>query len=561
VEFQFFVRILFNVIGGLGVFLLGMKNMSEGMQAVAGRRLRALINAATNNRLTACAVGTAVTALIQSSSVTTVMVVGLVNAGLMTLTQAIGVILGADIGTTITGWILVLRIGKYGLPMLGIAAFFFLFAKNERLRYTAMLVMGLGMVFFGLELMKNGFGPLRELPEFKAWLCKFTPSDYFGVLRCTLVGAAVTAIVQSSSATVGMTMGLAFTGVINFETAAALVLGENIGTTVTAYLASLGASRNAKRTAYAHIMVKVIGVAWITAVFPLYVGAVTDWLGVDPNLASSGPDGTVTFPHIMRGIAFAHTGFNIVNVCVLLPFVSVLAALLHRLWPDKPVKEPPHLTYLDVRMLDTPALGIEQSKKELLNMAYGVRKMLVFFRDVLTTEEIDDQKERKIFHREEILDNIQQEIVVFLSNLLGGSVPHGVMDEARKQLRMADEYESLSDYIVNVLKMHKKLDKNRMRLPEEGMREIIDLHDRVASYIDMVTKAVEEGSVDVISRAHSDGDLITSRMKRYRQEHLTRLANNDVEPLVSVVFADMLNAYRRMKDHALNIAEAVAGEK
>ncbi|MHC4256708.1 MAG: Na/Pi cotransporter family protein, partial [Planctomycetota bacterium] len=193
------IRIILSVIGGLGIFLLGMKNMSEGMQAVAGTRMRKLINAITNNRLIACGVGIAITSLIQSSSVTTVMVVGMVNAGIMNLLQAIGVILGADIGTTITGWILVLQIAKYGLPMMGFSALFYLFSKNERIRYTAMMLLGLGMVFFGLQLMKEGFYPLRNMPEFLAWFSKFQPDTYFGVLRCCLAGTIITAVVQSSS--------------------------------------------------------------------------------------------------------------------------------------------------------------------------------------------------------------------------------------------------------------------------------------------------------------------------------------------------------------------------
>ncbi|MCK5174490.1 MAG: Na/Pi cotransporter family protein, partial [Planctomycetes bacterium] len=267
------IEIFFGVIGGLGIFLLGMKNMSEGMQAVAGERLRRLINAVTNNRILACGVGTVMTMLVQSSSITTVMVIGMVNAGIMNLMQAIGVILGANIGTTITGWILVIKIGKYGLPLLGISALFFLFSKRDRIRYVASFFLGLGMIFFGLQLMKDGFAPLKELQGFIDWFSRFSPVDasgvirYFGVLKCCMVGAILTAIVQSSSATLGITISLAYIGVIDYPTAAALVLGENIGTTITAYLASLGASSNAKRASYAHMIINIIGVLWITAIF------------------------------------------------------------------------------------------------------------------------------------------------------------------------------------------------------------------------------------------------------------------------------------------------------
>ena len=247
-------KMAFDVVAGLGVFLLGMKYMSEGLQTIAGRRLRTMIGAATSNRFMGMAVGTGVTCLVQSSSVTTVMVVGFVNAGFMTLTQAIGVIMGANIGTTITGWIIALKIGKYGLPIMGVAALVFAFAKKDRLKFLAMAVMGVGMVFFGLELMKNGFKPIRGMEEFESWFSVFQANSYFGVLKCAAVGCILTMVVQSSSATLGITIGLASTGVIPFHTAAALVLGENIGTTITAYLASIGTTTNAKRAAYAHVV-------------------------------------------------------------------------------------------------------------------------------------------------------------------------------------------------------------------------------------------------------------------------------------------------------------------
>ncbi|MFQ5637700.1 MAG: Na/Pi cotransporter family protein, partial [bacterium] len=244
---------LFHLIGGLGIFLFGMKSMSDGLQAVAGNTLRRMIALVTDNRLMAVAAGIGLTCLVQSSSITTVIAVGFVNSGFMMLNQAMGVILGANIGTTITGWVLVLKIGKYGLPIVGVAVFFYLFSKNEKVKYIALTALGLGMIFFGLELMKNGFKPLRGMDEFKNWFLAFDSETYLGVLKTAAVGCILTVMVQSSSATLGITIGLAQTGLIGFETAAALVLGENIGTTITAYLASIGASTNAKRAAYFHV--------------------------------------------------------------------------------------------------------------------------------------------------------------------------------------------------------------------------------------------------------------------------------------------------------------------
>lgn len=554
------VKMIFGIIGGLGIFLLGMKNMSEGMQAVAGDRMRKLINAVTNNRLIACGVGVVITSLIQSSSVTTVMVVGMVNASLMNLTQAIGVILGADIGTTITGWILVLEIAKYGLPILGISAFFFLFSKNERIRYTAMMMLGLGMVFFGLSQMKGGFSPLREMPEFINWFSKFSPDSYFGVLRCCLVGTIVTAIVQSSSATLGITMGLAGAGVINFETAAALVLGENIGTTITACLASIGASTNAKRASAAHVTIKVIGVAWITAIFPFYIGIIKDIIGVDPTIMEM-TNGIPTFTHAMRGIALSHTFFNIANVILLMPFTTLLAKVLCCLMPDKKYKEVPHLKYLDVRMLDTPAMSIEQSKKEILRMSQDTEGMLAQLKYVLVRDERDVKVEGKIFRLEEDLDIIQKEIVEFLSNLLSGNVPHAVMNKGRMQLRMADEYESISDYITIILKLNLKMRKSGMQMPKDAKRDIAELHSQVERYISFINGSVREDDIKILPKASSWGTNITRLMKEYRSNHLERVEAGQTSPLQSLIITDILNSYRRVKDHAFNIVEVLTGEK
>ncbi|NQU42778.1 Na/Pi cotransporter family protein [bacterium] len=556
------VETLFMVLGGLGVFLLGMKNMSEGMQAIAGSKLRRLIGAVTNNRLIACGVGTLVTCLIQSSSVTTVMVVGMVNAGIMTLTQAVGVILGANVGTTITGWILVLKVSKYGLPLLGVAALVYLFSSRERLRYTAMVFLGLGMVFFGLELMKDGFEPIGNLPAFQEWFIRFTPDSYFGVIKCALVGAVLTAIIQSSSATLGITMGLAYVGVIKFEAAAALVLGENIGTTITAYLASLGASTNAKRAAYAHMLVNVLGVLWITAIFGWYILLIREMLGavgVFPDVASL-ENGEETFPSAMKAIALTHTGFNVINAMIFLPAMPFLARFLTRIVPEKHL-ETPHLTFIDVRMLDTPAIGIQQSWDVILRMGEDVRRMMFLLRDSIAEEESNQAREKEIFHLEEVLDLVQKEVVEFLSDLLSGTVTHDVMDNGRWQLRLADEFETIGDYIRNILKLNLKRKENAQELSEDGRRELLDLHDRVAAYMNRIVDAVKGEDREVLKDARREGADVTRLMKHYRSLHLSRVENGQVAPLTSLIYTDILNSYRRIKDHGVNIAEVLGGEK
>ena len=554
-----YMKMLFSVIGGLGIFLLGMKNMSEGIQAIAGDRMRKMINAVTDNRLLAVGVGLGVTTLVQSSSITTVIVVGLVNSALMELHQAIGVIMGANIGTTITGWILVLKIGKYGLPILGVSVFVYLFSKKDRWRYLAMGTLGLGLIFFGLELMKNGFKPLKYVPEFNDAFAWFVADNYFGVLKCAAVGCILTFIVQSSSATLGITIGLASTGVIPFETAAALVLGENIGTTITAWLASFGTTTAAKRAAYAHVVFNLIGVLWITALFSLYIpiiGSLVESteghnpIGLSPS--TSNYDGIIT-----AAIAMVHTGFNVANVLLFLPFVRPFARLLERLIPDKGEKEIPHLSSLDFRMVDSPILAIGNSRGEIVKMSGGIAKMLDWHRELLGAEKPNQQLVEKVFRREQVMDNVQEEVIHFLTGVLTAETPLSIANEARQQLRIADEYESISDYISGILKARLRLDQEHMELSPEERKGLLVLHDRVAQYVEMISTGFRDGNPEAFANASSESSSITQLVKEMRDAHLQSLSEHKVDPIKSMSYSTMLNGYRKVKDHALNIAEAL----
>ena len=557
-----YFNLFMTVIGGLGIFLLGMKNMSEGLQAIAGGGLRRMIGMVTNNRLMAVGVGTLVTTLVQSSSITTVMVVGFVNSGFMNLAQAIGVIMGANIGTTITGWLLALKIGKYGSLLLGLGAFGYLFLRKDRLRYTALAIMGLGMGFLGLEMMKDGFSMVKELPDFEAWFAKFDTNTYFGVLKCAAVGCVLTFIVQSSSATLGITIGLAAIDVIPFETAAALVLGENVGTTITAWLASLGATTNARRAAYFHVLFNMLGVVWITAIFPQYIGFINHLLGHDLFRWLAGVDNGVNEAvSVTVKIATVHTCFNVANTILFLPFAGILGSLLERFVPQRDRKEKPHLTSLDVRMLETPVFAIDQSRVEILRMADGCDKMMGWLSEMMAQETPDHKLVQKLFHREEVLDTIQDEIVAFLTDMLAANLPHDVIDEGRRQLRMADEYESVSDYITSILKFHLKLGNQGHQFTPVMRKQLDDLHKMVSEYLQMVNAGYKQREPEVITKARSACSEIHHRVRKLRDDHLQRLTDEKVEPNVNVAFTSTLNSYRRVTDHTLNVAESLAGAK
>ena len=513
-----FITLVLELVGGLGLFLLGMKHMSEGMQAVAGKSLRRIISAVSTNRLLATTCGILVTCIVQSSSITTVMVVGFVNSGVMTLAQAIGIIMGANIGTAITGWILVLKVGKYGLPILGFSAFVYLFSKKDRTRYWAMAIMGIGMIFFGLELMKDACGLIKEMPQFENWFLQFQADSYLGVLKCALVGCLLTVMVQSSSATLGITISLAFQGVIPFETAAALVLGENIGTTITAFLASLGATTNARRAAYFHIVFNLIGVVWITLIFSWYIELI-HWLAGGNVSEAVVVDGVTSYPNTTLAIAMTHSVFNITNTLMFIPFLPWFVKFLERVVPAKDFKEKPRLTDLEMRVARTPALAIQQSRVEIEKMGDGCEKMLTWLSELVEQDDPDRALADRLTRREQVLNSMQDEVSEFVTELLSGNVPYSIADEACRQLRMVNEYEAMSDDIVNLDKFDRKLRRKGSRFSEEQREGLGFLNKQIAELLRIVNLALQQNNRNVPTQITALADrclLYTSQSPRDR---------------------------------------------
>jgi phosphate:Na+ symporter len=408
---------------------------------------------------------------------------------------------------------------------------------------------------------------MKDVPMFNEAFAWFHADTYFGVLMCVMVGCLLTFLVQSSSATLAITISLTATGVIPFPTAAALVPGENAGTTITAWLASLGANTSAKRAAYAHILFNLIGVLWITAVFRWYilliamiVHSVHGTEIMSARLADF--ENPLVFGALMTaGIATVHTGFNVANTLIFLPFVPKFTRLLEWLIPDKGMKEIPHLRHLDARMVDTPALGIENSRNEVINMGRGVLKMMDWTKQAVFNDHVNQALVKKTFHREEIFDNVEREIVAFMTRLLDGNVPYAVAEEGRQQLRIAHEYESISDSIASILKGHLRLREEKLDLMPQQKLDLNDLHDSVNEYLRMVVEAFEQNRPDVLTRATSMSTQITRRVKDLRDRLLERLTETDIDPRLSLTYSSLLTNYRRVKEHALNVAEALAGAK
>ncbi|MEZ6094532.1 MAG: Na/Pi symporter [Pirellulaceae bacterium] len=444
--------------------------------------------------------------------------------------------------------------------MLGLGTFGFLFVKSDRIRNWAIVLMGMGMVFFGLELMKDACAIIKEMPDFESWFHTFQADTYFGVLQCAFIGCLLTVLVQSSSATLGITISLAVNGIISYETAAALVLGENIGTTITAFLASLGATTNARRAAYFHVIFNICGVIWITSIFSWYIDFV-EWLMNTDIRATTIVDGNETYPNVTPAIAAVHSIFNIANTLLFLPFVGLFVKLLTKIVPAKDFKEKPHLTDLDIRIFESPTLAIEQSHKEIEKMGMGCSKMLDWQGQLLTMDRPDRALADRLKHREQVLDSIQDEIAVFITNLMSGNVSHAVADEARKQLRVCDEYESVSDYIADLDKFDRKLRRDGHRFSETQIKELKHLNEMSAEYLQEVNDAFAKDNQNVLVKVEPLSKRIRDKIKSMRRQYMEELTQGAMAPAVSVAFLAALNAFARVRDHAHNIAEVISGEK
>lgn len=535
-----YLDIIFNVIGGLGIFLYGMENMSGGMQKLAGRRLKKILAALTTNRFMAIIIGIFITMLVQSSSVSTVMTIGFVNASLLTLKQALGVILGANIGTTVTGWLLVLNIGKYGLPITGAAAIAYVFFKGDRARTRCLTFMGLGLIFLGLTLMSNGLKPIRTMPQFIELFKMFNADTYFGAVKVAIIGACITGIVQSSAATLGITITLAVQGLIDYPTAVALVLGENVGTTITAFLASIGATINAKRAAYAHTIINAVGVVWITAIFPYYIQFLSYIVDTKTN--------------IVFGIATAHTMFNILNVFLFIPFTGPLSNFLEKVIKSSG-KTSEKVTKLDKLMVGTPAIIVEQTKVEVLSMGQHIKEMMFALEETFAKNEvITDNKLARLQQIEFDLDLYQKEIADVNFLILNKNLTDNMREETRNNLEISDEYETISDYLMRIAKSIRKIQENDIQINDKARKTLFDLNEHTEMLFREVNMSYETKNKEGFIKAISKANEISAEFREARSFHIQNVKEG-CSAVFSTSYMDILNHYRRIRDHIFNIIE------
>lgn len=554
--------ILFGLIGGLGLFLFGMKIMSEGLQKVAGNRMRKILAALTTNRFIGMFVGLAVTAIIQSSSATTVMVIGFVNAGLMTLMQAIGVVLGANIGTTITAQLLALKITQFALPAIGVGTGLKLFSRNKTWIYCGEILLGFGILFYGLATMKGAFDPLKGSDVFREFFLMVGDNYLLAVLS----GALLTILVQSSSATIGITMALASSGLLNFDVSVALILGENIGTTVTANLAAIGTNLAARRTALAHLLFNVLGVIFIVLCFPVFLQAVDSLTPGDPSFivrttAESAEIGAAIGdqPNISWHIANAHSLFNVINTLIFLPLIGLLAKLACMILPGKDELMEFHLKYIDNRVLNTPPIALGQARSETRRMAHLTLEMLdesmAFFRDG------NLKRLTALEKKEEVVDLLQKEITDFLVNLSQKSITQDMSRDVASMMHMVNDLERVGDHCEMLWRLIGRLRELKLPFSSVAWQEVEELAGKTRDFLAFVVDALDRNDASIKPIAVTMVTAIDELEDTLRNNHIARLNTGECSVQQGLIFIDMLQGFSKVGSHAFNVGRVVVGER
>jgi phosphate:Na+ symporter len=554
--------IIFQTLGGLGLFIFGMRLMSDALKKVAGKKLRTVLGAVSSNRVIACATGTAITSIIQSSSATTVMLVGFVDAGLMTLTQAVGVVLGANIGTTITAQLIAFNISRYALPAIATGVLLKFFFASKKWQSWGEVFLGFGMLFYGLATMKTGLAPLKEEPAFITFLTRFQAQDLSEILLCVVTGAALTMAVQSSSATVGITMALASQGLLSFEGSVAMILGENIGTTLTAQLASIGSNVNARQTAMAHSLFNVFGVIFVILAFPYFVRAViyvtTTVLGIGNPEFLLGEER----PFISRHIANAHTLFNVINAAiflVVLPYLVRIAMCLTPRGRKGYADDIYHIKYLDRRYLDAPEVALVQARQEIIRM--GDEAITMFDEVVNSLKERDLRKLEIWKDREDALDNLQKEITDFLVKVMQQNIIVEESKEISTLMRMTNNIERLGDELEDIAEALQRMINESYYFSPEALGDYEIITDEARRFLALILAGIKEDNKKIMPEAVVAVNTLNRMAEEMRSGHHTRLVEGTCEIERGLIFIDILNSFEKMGGFCYNVAQAIAGVK
>ena len=536
-------EIAFHFLGGLGLFLYSIKTMGDGLQQAAGDRLRYYIDKYTSNPFFGILVGIGMTALIQSSSGVTVITVGLVSAGLLTLRQAIGIVMGANIGTTVTSFIIGFKLGDYALPMLFLGAVCLFFTKNRTINNIGRIVFGVGGIFFALNLMSGAMEPLKDLQVFKDYMVELSKNPILGVL----VGTGLTLLIQASSATIGILQNLYASHLIDLQGALPVLFGDNIGTTITAIIASLGANIAAKRVAAAHVAFNVIGTV-ICIIFLVPFTGLIQWFESFLNLA---PEMT---------IAFAHGTFNITNTIIQFPFIGALAFIVTKLIPgeDEVVKYEP--LYLDEQLIkQAPSIALGNAKKELLHLGnYAAKAFDLSYDYIINSNEKVAEKGHKT---EEAINTIDEKLTRYLISLSGEALSQKESEVLTNILDSSRDLERIGDHAEALLNLNDYLQRKNVQFSEAALEELAEIYLKTSDFVKDALESVENNDLEKAQALIERHEDINSMERVLRKTHIKRLNNGECSPQAGVNFIDIISHYTRVSDHAMNLAEKVLAEQ
>lgn len=528
--------IIFGTVGGLGLFLYGIHIMSDALQKAAGDKMRKILGIITNKAFFGLLAGAGITSIIQSSSATTVMVIGFVNAGLMTLKQAVGVIFGANIGTTITAQLIAFKITHYVLPIIGVGFVLHFFCKKRVPKQIGLVIFGFGLLLLGLSIMTDTVRFLRSSQAVKDIFVNFSSTPILGVLA----GMIVTMVVQSSSATVGITMALGMGGLIDINAAIPLLLGDNIGTCVTGMLASIGTNVGARRAAVAHVLFNVIGTAIVLMLLPVYKTLIMH-----------------TADSIGRQIANAHTLFNVINALLFLPFTGVYARLIEKIVPGRDSSLDYAPKFLEPHLLNTPSIAIEQAQKELVRMTDMVKTMVDKAMDGFFKKDIDMM--HNAIKKEDAVDNLQSSITHYLVELSEKSLSSEMAEKIPALLHSVNDIERVGDISENLVELGERAIEKRLPFSDKAIKELREMYSEVTAMLEDTIKALELNDVEIARKVWGREKRINELTETFGNNHTSRLRNRACNIVSGIVFLDLLSNFEKIGDHLNNVADAVIG--
>ena len=564
---EFGIFELLRLVGALGFFIYGMKVMSDGIQKVAGSKMRSILSKMTSNRFFGIATGFMITALLQSSSATTVMIVSFVNAGLLTLVESIGVIMGANVGTTITAWLISLlgfkvKISAIALPIIAIG-FPMMFSSKSSIKSWAEVLIGFALLFMGLDELKAAVPNLKDNPEFLGFLASYADMGIFSTILFIGVGTILTLVVQSSSAAMALTLVMCYEGYIPFELAAAMVLGENIGTTITANLAAMVGNVHAKRAARAHFIFNIFGVIWMLFAFQFFITNIDSYMinnmGLSPlNFDMENP---VAIP---LGLSIFHTTFNILNVLFLVGFVPLISRIVIKIQPSKgEMDEEFHLEHIGTGLMQTGELSVLEANKEVAKFGDIATRLFNMIPELL--KETDNSKFKKLMDRirkyEDITDRMEVEIADYLAKASQGEMSDSASIKVRSMISIINDMERIGDICYQLsITIERKREQKAYFTPElrTSLEEMIT---EVQKAMAIMNKNLNSSYSQVLIADADEAELAINKMRnQLRKKYLQNIEKGEGKIQTGMIYNNLIHSLEKVGDHVFNISEAITGK-